>query len=699
MENQSIYELNRIHRYIMQMRPILVKKALYSDGTADYRQPPEPKAGEDVTIRFRTKADNADAVFLCAGQSRYQMKLVETSEGFDYYAYTVTMPEEVYVYYFEVITGMLSIHYDNYGPAKELRPQYFFRIVPGFSTPDWAKGAVMYQILVDRFYNGDPSNDVETGEYYYIRNVSQKVPDWNKTPESFSVGEFYGGDLEGVRKKLNYLQSLGIEAIYFNPLFVSPSNHKYDIQDYDYIDPHYGKIVEDGGELLGPGLQDNRKATRYIKRVTDKKNLEASNELFIQLVEEAHQRGIRVILDGVFNHCGSFNKWMDREEIYSSQEGYEDGAYISEDSPYRDFFHFYDQTFWPFNTTYDGWWGHDTLPKLNYEGSEKLYGYIMEIAKKWVSPPYNADGWRLDVAADLGHSEEFNHKFWRDFRKAVKSANPDAIILAEHYGDPQSWLEGDQWDTIMNYDAFMEPVTWFLTGMEKHSDRYEGGNLGNIVNFEGAMNHYHNCFLTPSLYCSMNQLSNHDHSRFLTRTNHKVGRVDKLGAEAASEGVNKGIFREAVVIQMTWPGAPTLYYGDEAGVCGFTDPDNRRTYPWGKEDRDLISFHRDMIRIHKEHPALRTGSMKFLKGANFLLCYGRFNRKEQIVVIVNNDEFERELDLSVWTLGIPSNARLEQLIRTDENGYSIMPVSYQLVGGRLKMRMRKHSAVVLQRRD
>ena len=204
--------------------------------------------------------------------------------------------------------------------------------------------------------------------------------------------------------------------------------------------------------------------------MTDPRNLEASNELFRRVVEEAHRRGMKVILDGVFNHCGSFNKWMDREGLYTDRNIYEPGAYLSEDSPYRDYFAFTDERSWPKNTTYEGWWGYDTLPKLNYEESETLYQYILKVAKKWVSAPYNADGWRLDVAADLGHSPEVNHKFWQDFRDAVKEANPNAIVLAEHYGDASAWLQGNEWDTIMNYDAFMEPLTWFLTGMEKHSD-------------------------------------------------------------------------------------------------------------------------------------------------------------------------------------------------------------------------------------
>ena len=336
------------------MRPLLKKNALFSDGTADYRQPVEPKAGEEVTIRFRTARDNVDIVWLCTQDKKYKMKKTETEGAFDYYEVKITLGEEPFYYYFKVASGMLNVYYDRYGISKEKRDEYRFCIIPGFSTPDWSKGAVMYQILVDRFYNGDTSNDVLTDEYYYIRSTSRKMDSWDQCPSDFSVAEFYGGDLEGVRQKLGYLQNLGVEVIYFNPLFVSPSNHKYDIQDYDYIDPHYGKIVEDGGELLKDGVSDNRKATRYINRVTNKKNLEASNEFFAELVKEIHARGMKVILDGVFNHCGSFNKWLDREEIYQVSGDYEDGAFISKDSPYRNFFGFQDQFAWPYNTTYEG---------------------------------------------------------------------------------------------------------------------------------------------------------------------------------------------------------------------------------------------------------------------------------------------------------------------------------------------------------
>ena len=697
MREYTAYEMNRKMEYMMQMRPVLKKRGLFSDGTADYRIPPEPEAGQTVIIRFRAAVNNVDIVWLWSGERRFVMRKTETEDDFDYFSVQVPLGSERFHYYFEVCTGLLHCYYDRCGVTRTHRGEYEFCIRPGFHTPEWAKGAVMYQILVDRFYNGDKSNDVEDDEYFYIRHGSRRMTDWNQPPSGFSVAEFYGGDLEGVRKKLDYLADLGVEAIYFNPLFVSPSNHKYDSQDYDYIDPHYGRIITDGGECLAHGDRDNRKATKYQKRVTSLTNLEASNALFIQLVGEAHARGIRVILDGVFNHCGSFHKWMDREEIYRQNASFKKGAYIDRDSAYRNYFRFQDQNAWPYNTTYEGWWGHDTLPKLNYEQSKELYQYILDVGKKWVSPPYNADGWRLDVAADLGHSEEFNHRFWQDFRQAVKSANPDAIILAEHYGDATSWLQGDQWDTIMNYSAFMEPVTWFLTGMEKHSDGYEHEQLGNAGRFGESMNHFMTNFLTPSLYCSMNQLSNHDHSRFLTRTNHRVGRVDQLGPQAAEEGVSKPVFREAVVMLLTWPGAPTLYYGDEAGLCGFTDPDNRRTYPWDAPDRELIAFHREMIAIHKQSEALRKGSLKMLSGDYQYLAYGRFTREEQMIVLINNDDRPRRVKQSVWAVGIPQNCEMDRLLITSDEGYSTVPIRYPVKEGRIEVLLAAHAAAVFRR--
>ena len=345
---------------------------------------------------------------------------------------------------------------------------------------------------------------------------------------------------------------------------------------------------------------------------------------------------------------------------------------------------------------YDGWWGHDTLPKLNYEDSVKLENYILYIGRKWVSPPYNVDGWRLDVAADLGRSNDYNHEFWKKFRIAVKDANPNAIILAEHYGDPGSWLQGDEWDTVMNYDAFMEPFTWFLTGMEKHSDEMRMELLGNGDNLVGAITHHMSNMLTPSLQTAMNELSNHDHSRFLTRTNHMVGRVETLGPKAAEEYVNPAVMREAVAIQMTWVGAPTIYYGDEAGVCGFTDPDNRRTYPWGKEDQELLGFHKEMIRIHKEHPALRTGSLNILAWKENIFSFARFNQEEQIVVIINNRSELAEVTVPVWRAEVPVKGRMKRLMYSYEDGYTTAYEEYLVQDGEVVVNMGAYSALIIE---
>jgi len=666
--------------------------------TLDYIRPAEPDFDRVTDFRFRCAADDVAALELVWGNDRKKMKLSESDGGFDYYDVSVNVGREPFCYYFE-ITGKDGsfCRYDRRGPVQDIMDSMKFCVIPGFSSPTWTKGAVMYQIFVDRFCNGDETNDVLSGEYYYNGTFSRKVDRWEQYPDpKQDYAEFYGGDLQGVINKLDYLRDLGIDAIYLNPIFVSPSSHKYDTQDYDHIDPHFGKIIEDSGDVLPQFEHDNRKATKYIARVTDRKNLEASDKLFARLVEEAHKRDIKVILDGVFNHCGSFNKWLDRERIYEEAAGYEKGAYVAGDSPYRNFFSF-SRDEWPNNPSYDGWWGYDTLPKLNYEGSKELEEYILNVGKKWVSPPYNADGWRLDVAADLGHSREYNHRFWKKFRQAVKSANPNAVILAEHYGSSKEWLMGQEWDTVMNYDAFMEPVTWFLTGMDKHSDEFRPIRVGNAREFFETMRYTGGeNFTVSSYYTAMNELSNHDHSRFLTRTSQKVGRSDTLMPSSADTGNRKYIMRQAVMMQFTWPGAPTIYYGDEAGLCGFTDPDNRRTYPWGNEDMEMLRFHKEMIKLHKSFPEFLTGSVTELYAENNVLVYGRFNRTAASIIAINLNSYEVTRDIRVWQMGIPKESKLSQLIVTDSTGFSTDAPSKSVKNGVLSLTMSRFSGTVLR---
>ena len=326
----------------------------------------------------------------------------------------------------------------------------------------------------------------------------------------------------------------------------------------------------------------------------------------------------------------------------------------------------------------------DSFAAMYYEELEKLYGK----AKYYSMDPFHEGGNTEGV--DLA-------KAGTSIMGAMKKANPEAIILAEHYGDPSPWLDGSQWDTVMNYDAFMEPVSWFLTGMEKHSDMAALDMIGDSSAFFGAMTDYGARFTMPSAQVAMNELSNHDHSRFLTRTNKKVGRTAFAGPRAADMGVNTAVMRQAVVMQMTWVGAPTLYYGDEAGVCGWTDPDNRRSYPWGREDNELIRFHKEMIRIHKACPVLTHGSLKFLEQRHNVLSYGRFSQDEQMVVAFNNDLNEQTITLSVWQVNVPQhNCKMERLMLTHAQGYTTEQYFTEVHGGKIELTLPPLSGIVLR---
>jgi len=691
MENQMYNKTAKRYLLATMNRTYLNAGAVFSDETSQFLTPYDPEPGDYVTFRLRTAKDNVEQAYLNTYDNIILMIKTDSDELFDYYEVQFQMKEEILYYHYSVQKNGRTYYYNKRGLYEYPDPLYHFRIVPGFKTPDWAKGAVMYQIFLDRFCNGDPFNDPVDYEYLYLGRTT-KFMEWDAPVEADDICNFYGGDLQGLMDKMSYLRDLGIEAIYLNPIHVSPSSHKYDIQDYDYIDPHFGVIINDDGKALTFDRFNNRYATKYMSRTTDKVNLEASNQLFIKMVELAHANGIKVILDGVFNHCGSYNKWLDKAGFYHSM-GYPEGAYRSMDSPYHKYFLWFDQN-WPNNDCYDGWWGNDNHPKLNFEDAPELYEYIMEIGRKWVSPPFNADGWRLDVAADLGRSPAFNHKFWKDFRKAVKSANPNAIILAEHYGDVSSWISGGEWDTVMNYDAFMEPLTWFLTGVNKHSEEHMPQLECDAMSFENAMRYHMAQFNIHALQTSMNQLSNHDHSRFLTRTNRTTGRLHTRGTKAAEEGVNKDIMLEALVFQMTWPGAPTVYYGDEAGLCGWHDPDNRRPFPWGKEDKDMLDAHKATIAMRKQYPVLRTGSVEFLWSAYGVLSFGRWNKHERVVVILNNNPKAKELRIPVWKIGC-ANCQMEQTLATYGGKVHLDKVFYQVDDGTLSLKVPEYGSLVL----
>ncbi|MDE7440044.1 MAG: glycoside hydrolase family 13 protein [Clostridia bacterium] len=646
------------------------RRAIFSDETISFKTPYEPMTGDTVTLKLRTlKNDVLKAYAVVNGIKRAMTKLhAHIDDIFDFYTVSFKCSDKRVSYYFLMYDEDDHAVYNRLGCAENAQEEYNFSFMPNFKVPDWAKGTVFYQIFTDRFCDGNPNNNVEDNEYFYTGGHVKKITDWDKFPNELDVHCFYGGDLQGVRAKLDYLQDLGVEAIYFNPLFVSPSNHKYDTQDYDYIDPHLAVIEEDNGHAMQFWEHNNGFAARYIQRTVSKTNLEKSNKYFADLVKEIHRRGMRVVIDGVFNHCGSFNKWMDREGIYLNKPGYgQKGAYQSFNSPYRKYFKFKDNSA---VSDYDGWWNIYTLPKLFYEQSPELEDYILSTGAKWVSAPYGVDGWRLDVAADLGYSEKYNHKFWNMFREKVKGANPEAFIFAEHYGDPSAWLKGREWDSVMNYDAFMEPVTWFLTGMEKHSEYFDSSKLWDGRQFFDSMAKNMSRFPRPALDSALNQLSNHDHSRFMTRTNRTVGTLKTRGPQAAGYGTDIRVMSLAVLIQMTWVGSPGIYYADEAGQVGWTDPDSRRTYPWGNENRELIAYHKAVIALRKKIHCIKTGSIKALDGGNGYIAYGRFDKEDCAVVLINCSDDNLELSVPVWEIGVRTGDKLVRKFCFEDGAFS-----------------------------
>jgi alpha-glucosidase len=657
----TYYYMNAVNQH--KLNPV----SLFSDSTPQFVSPAEPSVGQPFTLSLRVGKDETSTAAVYYDETKYRMKKVKSDSWFDYYAAEIPGQKDIGTYYFSVTDHTGHKEYLSISGADKNSPATsdYFTIVPGFKTPAWAKGTVFYQIFPDRFYNGDPSNDVVSNEYMYDGKPVVQVKDWSKLPDATSYGsggnrtrEFYGGDLQGIIDKLPYLKQLGIQALYLNPIFVSPSNHKYDTQDYNHVDPHLGKIVHDGGKLVNPKFGDkaNQFATKYIMRTEDPGNLAASDKDLQTLVQKAHAMGMKVVLDGVFNHTGSFNKWFDKPHIYPNTPPDGPGAYETQNSPFHNFYTF-NSNKWPNNNSYDSWNGYNTLPKLNYEGSPKLVQTIFGIAQKWLKPPFNADGWRLDSAGDVGYSQQYNIQFWDGFRTAVKKANPNALILAEYYNDPGLYFDGKAWDSLQNYNAFLTPVSDFLTGMEVHSQSKDYQVLDNVSSFLSTMNNQMSLFPYPALYTAMNALDNHDISRFLTRTNGQIG-SDDLGnqPEQASQGVHPNVLEQGVTLDMTWPGDPTVYYGDEAGVAGWTDPDSRRTFPWGNENKALENFYHKIIGVHNEYSCFKTGSLVTFApvGENRVLVYGRFDAKSGAVTVINTSDKPQTVVIPVWRLDAPT---------------------------------------------
>ncbi|WNS45020.1 alpha-glycosidase [Paenibacillus sp. MMS20-IR301] len=525
-----------------------------------------------IHLRVRTKRDDVDYVVALTGDkydwehTSYDiiMEKAASDDKFDYWEAAVRPKYKRLSYTFRVSKGQETVYLLDNG-IRTYCPQppnhfYEFPYIHGidlFKVPTWAKDAVFYQIMTERFANGNPLNDPEGTEA------------WGGKPE---LDNFFGGDLQGVLDHLDDLQELGINALYFTPLFVSPSNHKYDIVDYKRVDPYFG-----------------------------------DNELLKQVVEECHKRGIRVMLDAVFNHCS--------DQFPPFQDVLQKGEY----SVYRDWFHInsYPAEIVDGIPTYDTFGFYGNMPKFNTANHE-VKSYLLEVAEYWIKE-IKVDGWRLDVA------NEVDHHFWRDFRKVVKAANPDAYIVGEVWSDSLNWLLGDQFDSVMNYPFSGTVLEFFNGGMDGITFGQRIGGL--LMRYPQQTNEV-----------VFNLLGSHDTPRLLTVL-----------------GEDKRKLKLTVVFLFTFMGTPCIYYGDEIGLTGHEDPDCRKCMEWDKDkqDRELYDFYRLMIALRKEHKALREG--------RFRILYAREN--DPCIVYERADEL---IHFTVWMNNSPQLRTLSHPMETDD---------------------------------
>lgn len=506
----------------------------------------------------------------------------------------------------------------NYAP-----PSYQVTVYKqGTSTPNWFKETIMYQIFVERFCNGNGDGEIENlkENSFVYTDWWEDIPVYRRDPATGRIlsFDFFGGNLLGVLKKLPYLKELGISVIYFNPIFEALSNHKYDTGDYHQVDPMFG-----------------------------------DNQLFQKLCKKAEAMGISIILDGVFSHTGSDSIYFNREGNYPSL-----GAYQSKDSVYYPWYRFEQ-----YPNQYECWWGVDSLPNVN-EMEPSYQDFIINsensVIRYWMK--LGAKGWRLDVA------DELPDQFIKNLRQVMKEINQESILIGEIWEDASNkisyhqfreYLLGEELDSTMNYplrNIFLEFMLGRKAAWETHL---------------ALMNLYEN-YPLDHFYSAMNLIGSHDVPRVLTLLGdappeHSLSKEEQGNFYLSQEQRSLAIARLKLLalIQMTFPGVPHIYYGDEVGLEGYADPLNRRTYPWGREDQELLNWYKQIIALRNNCDALKTGEWipvyaqgdvygyirrikqgRDLFGQNrenglFLLLFNR-NIKEEVTVLLDLKQWEKE---------------------------------------------------------
>lgn len=529
---------------------------------------PKELCAFSVSIPATVKTVSAQMVFLCdrTGEKR-NVSLQKTGVEGDYEIWggEVSFPEpDLYFYWFEINTENESFRLLKYGDhdtnmeAGDL--WQLSCVTDAYPSPDWARGAILYQIMPDRFCRlGDPDL-TDKLKPFTIHDSIEDMPDWKPTPEGKVLNnDFFGGTLQGITSKMDYIASLGVGILYLNPIFMAFSNHRYDTCDYKRIDP-----------MLG----------------TEKD--------FIELCETAHKFGIRVVLDGVFSHTGSNSVYFDKEKIFGN------GAYSNPDSPYRTWY-----MFSQYPDKYKSWWDFDTLPCIDKMHPDYI-DFIIEaedsVIAHWLR--LGVDGFRLDVADELPDA------FIAKMRRRMRQLKPDSLLLGEvwedasnkeAYGIRRRYFTDGELDGVMNY-PWRTAILNFCSGKDR-------GNA-----FKSAVETIYENYPGQVMACTMNLISSHDRARAMTEL---VAPFEGSREEMAKHKLNStqrekagNLLRLAAVLQYALPGMPAIYYGDEAGLEGCKDPFNRGFYPWGREDKALVAFYQKLGKLRNSRKSLRCGDVK-----------------------------------------------------------------------------------------
>lgn len=515
----------------------------------------------------------------------------------------------LYWYYFTIKTAIgeifVSHGYAGMGePSATLREKFQLTVFDqNYQVATWFGQGITYNIFPDRFFRTEKPAQIGYRTERKIHDNWSDIPVYQPDANGEILNnDFFGGSIQGVISKLDYLKGLHVSTIYFNPIFEAYSNHRYDTGDYKKIDPMIG-----------------------------------SEQDFRQLCIEAKRRGMRVILDGVFSHTGYDSRYFNARGHYDNV-----GAYQSQQSPYYDWYEF---TNWP--NQYSSWWGIYTLPQVN-EVNENYLNYIIEskdsVIRHWLEA--GASGWRLDVA------DELPDKFIEKLNQAAREVKPDALVVGEvwedasnkiSYGVRRKYFQGGELDSVMNY-PLRDSVMAFLTGTP--ADQF-------VEKMESIRENYPQAIF----YNLMNIIGTHDTPRALT----VLGTDDTAWAQSREYRANLQLSEEqlirararmkiAATIQFTMPGSPTIYYGDEAGLQGFEDPFNRRTYPWGDEDADMLDFYRNLCALRDNSPILKQGILRFIYARDGILCYERSYENKRLLIAINRDEATSSCILPYSTL-------------------------------------------------